>query len=48
MEYLGLWVTHDDVKPINRNTEAITNIAPHTYQKEVQKLIDAINYYRDM
>ena len=32
-EYLGLWVTHDDVKPIHKNIESITNMAPPTPQK---------------
>ena len=48
MEYLGLWVTRDGVKPINRKIEAITNMKPPTSQKEVQKFIGVINYYRDM
>ena len=38
MEYLGLWVTHDGVKPINRKIEAITNMKPSTYRKEVRNL----------
>ena len=28
MEYLGFWVTHNGVKPINRKIESITNMAP--------------------
>ena len=48
MEYLGFWVTRDDVKPINRNIECITNMAPPTSQKEVQNFIGVINYYCDM
>ena len=27
IEYLGFWVTRDGVKPINRNIEAIINMA---------------------
>ena len=30
MEYLGLWVTRYDVKPINKKIEAITNTKPPT------------------
>ena len=30
VEYLGLWLTRDCVKPMNRNIEAITNMAPST------------------
>ena len=29
MGYLGFWVTRDDVKPISKNIEAITNTKPH-------------------
>ena len=27
MEYLGFWVTRDGIKPINRKTEPITDMA---------------------
>ena len=33
MEYLGLWVTRNGVKPINKKIEAITNMKPPTSQK---------------
>ena len=48
MEYLGLWVTHDGVKPINIKVEAITNMVPPTYRIEVRNFIGVIKYYRDM
>ena len=48
MEYLGFWITCDGVKPINRNIEAITNMAPLTSLKELRKFIGVINHYRDM
>ena len=48
MEYLCFWVTRDSVKPTNRKIEAITNMKPPTLQKEVQKFIDVINYYRNV
>ena len=35
MEYLGFWVTRDDVKPTNRKVESITNMKPPNPQKEV-------------
>ena len=35
MEYLGFWVTHDGVKPINKKIEPIINMALLTSQKEV-------------
>ena len=46
--YLGFWLTHDGIKPINRKIEAITNMKPNISPKEVQNFIDVINYYRDM
>ena len=46
MEYLGLGVTRDGVKPINKKIEAITNIKPPTSPKRVQTFIGVINYYR--
>ena len=33
MEYLGIWVTRDGVKTINRNIETINNMKPFTSQK---------------
>ena len=48
MEYLGFWVTHDGVNPINKNIEAITNMVPPTSRKEVRKLIGVINCYHNM
>ena len=44
MEYLGFWVTCDDVKIINIKIEAITNMNPPTSQKEVRQFIGIINY----
>ena len=35
IEYLVLWVTYHGVKHININIEAIKNMAPPTFQKEV-------------
>ena len=32
MKYLGFWVTHSSIKPINRKIEAIKNMKPPTYQ----------------
>ena len=48
MKYLGFWVTRDDIKTINIKTEAITNMKPPTYLKEVQKFIGVMNCYRNM
>ena len=35
MEYLGFWVKRDGVEPINKKIEAMKNMKPPTYQKEV-------------
>ena len=48
MEYLGFWITRDDIKLINKKTEAMTNMSPHTSRKEVQNLLGVMNYYRDI
>ena len=48
MEYLGLWITRNVIKPINIKVEAINIMAPPTSRKEVRKVIGIINYYRDM
>ena len=44
MEYLGFWVTRNDVKPTYRNIEATTNMKPSNSQKKVLKFIGVINY----
>ena len=48
MEYLVFWVTRDGVKPINRKIKVINNVNPPTYQRQVQKFIGVVNYYRYM
>ena len=48
MEYLGFWVTRDDVKPIIIKIESITKSTPPNSQREVQKFIGVINYYRNI
>ena len=48
MEYLVFWLTRDGVKPISKNIEVIKNIVPPTSQKELQKFIVVIKYYRDI
>ena len=48
MEYLGVWVTRDNFKPINKSIEAITNLELPTSLKQVQKFVAVINYYRNI
>ena len=45
MKYSGFWVTSDGVKPTNIKIEAITDMKPTTYQKEVRQFMDVVNYY---
>ena len=35
-------------KTNTKKIEAITNMKPPTYQKEVQKFIGVVNYYQDL
>ena len=44
MGYLGFGVTRDVIKPINNKIEAMNNMKPSTYLKEVKKFIGAIYY----
>ena len=44
MEYLGFWVTHDVVQPINKKIEAITNMKTPTSQRSVQNFRGVVNY----
>ena len=48
MEYLGFWMTCDGAIPINIKIEEITNMNPPTSQKDLQKFMGVINYYRNM
>ena len=48
MEYLGFWVTRDELKTINKNIEAIKNMKPPNPQKEVEKFIGVVNCCRNM
>ena len=48
MEYLCFQVTRDGIKTTDRKIEAINNMNPPTYPKEVQKFIGVINSYQNM
>ena len=47
IEYLGFWVAHNDVKPVETNTSN-KHMKPPTYQKEVWKFIGVVNYYHNI
>ena len=48
IEHLGFWVTHNGVKPIIRNIEAITNMKAPTSRKQIRQFIGVVKYYWDM
>jgi Reverse transcriptase (RNA-dependent DNA polymerase) len=50
IEYLGYWITRQDIQPVQSKVEAILNIkAPKTgTRKELRQFIGIVNYYRDM
>ena len=48
MEYLGLLVTQNGIRPINKKVEAIVNMPPPKPQKQVLAFIGLVNYYKDM
>ena len=43
IEYLGFWVTHNGIKPINKDIESITNMNPPNSRKEARKFIVVVN-----
>ena len=48
MGYLCLWVTHDGITSTNKKIEAINNMNPPTFRKELGKFVGVVNYYRNM
>ena len=48
MEYLGFGVTQRGIRPVNKKSEAIVNMAPPMNQKQVCSFIGLANYYRYM
>ena len=42
MEYLGFWVTHNGIRPINKKLEAIVNMTPPKNTKEVRAYIGLV------
>ena len=48
MEYLGLWVTRDGIKSINKKIEAIKILCRQLPEEKFCKFIGLVNYFRDM
>ena len=48
MEYLGFWVTKNEIRTINNKLEAIENMTPPKTRKRVRVIKGLLNYYRYM
>ena len=48
LEYLGFWVTHNGIQPLQKKVNAILAISPPTNQKQLCRFLGMVNYYRDM
>jgi RNase H-like domain found in reverse transcriptase len=48
IEYLGYWITIQDIQLVHSKVEAILNIKALKTRKEPRQLIAIVNYYRDM
>ena len=48
LEYLGYWITREDIMPTPQKVKAIQNISVPTKKKQLRLFIGIINYYRDM
>ena len=46
MEYLGSWLTCNGIKFVDLKMQAMKNMKPPTYQKEVHQFVGVLNYYR--
>ena len=46
MEYLGSWLTCNGIKLVDLKMQAMKNMKPPTYQKEVHQFVGVLNYYR--
>ena len=48
MEYLGLWVTQNEIQTINKKVEAMVNMTPPKTTEQLHKTIGLVKYYRDI
>ena len=48
MEYLGLWVMQNGIRPVNKKVEAIVNMTPPKNIIQVRAFVGLVNYYRYM
>ena len=48
LEYLGYWITREEVQPLPKKVDVMQQIKEPTNRKELQSFIDMVNYFRDM
>jgi Reverse transcriptase (RNA-dependent DNA polymerase) len=46
LEYLGYWISRDEIQPLTAKVEAIQRIAPPKNKHELRRFIGLENYYR--
>jgi len=47
-EYLGYWMTREDIQPMPKKVQAILAIQPPKDKRQLRRFIGMINFYRDM
>src|SRR5687768_11549130 len=47
LEYLGQWITINEICPVTKKVEAILKLKEPTNVKQLRRYIGMINYYRD-
>ena len=48
LEYLGYWITRDEIMPQPRKVDAVMNLAPPKNINKLRSFLSLVNYYRDM
>ena len=48
MEYLGFWVTQNEIRPMNKKVKSIVNMTLSKNTKQERVFIGLLNYYMDI
>jgi hypothetical protein len=48
LEYLGYWLTPQDIHPMSNKVESIKNLLAPKTMKQVRSFLGMVNYYKDM
>ena len=48
IEYLGYWITRNEIKPLEKKVQAMLNLSPPTTIKQTRSLLGIAQYYRDI